>query len=141
MEKERLIHTLKELYNYMEDRANEEQKNEEYHFLFKIHGALASLGAGSPEDDKFGIAGKEAPRRYSAFSSVDDVFNTIDPEGDRFKMNDFSNRPELNESISRIKKIMGLNESMGDIHQTEPDATATDVFDVNEEDEEEDSED
>jgi hypothetical protein len=100
---EDLIYTLKRLYNYMEDRANEEQRNDEYYFLFDIHKSLKSLGESDPEDDKFGIAGKEKPMKISAFSSVEDAFDTIDPEGKRFNMDTRSSRPELNESIEKLK--------------------------------------
>jgi len=103
MENSSLIHTLKKLYNYMEDRADENERNDEYHFLFEIHKALTDLGAGSPEDDKFGIAGKEKPMKLSAFSSSDEAFDAIDPEGKRFNMDTRSSRPELNESIEKLK--------------------------------------
>jgi uncharacterized protein YkuJ len=98
-----LIYTLKRLYNYMEDRANEEQRNDEYHFLFDIYKSLKELGVNPPDDDKFGIAGKEKPLQLRAFSSDDEIFDTIDPEGKRFNMNGRSSRPELNESIKKLK--------------------------------------
>jgi hypothetical protein len=100
---EDLIYTLKRLYNYMEDRANEEQRNDEYQFLFDIYKSLKSLGVNPPDDDKFGIAGKEKPLQLRAFNSDDEVFDMIDPEGKRFDMNTRSSRPELNESIEKLK--------------------------------------
>ena len=103
MDNGRLVHTLKELYNYMEDRADEQGRNEEYRFLFKIHKGLIELGAGSPEDDKFGVSSKEEPSGIRAFDSVEDAFDSIDPEGNRHNMSYNSDRPELNESIKKLK--------------------------------------
>ena len=103
----RLVHTLKELYNYMEDRADEEGRNEEYRFLFKIHKGLIGLGAGSPEDDKFGIAGKEEPMRLSTYSA-EEIGGFLDSQKNNFQP---KKTPGLNEEVSRIKNMMGLNES------------------------------
>lgn len=107
MDNGKLKFLLMELYNYMEDRANEETRNDEYRFLFKIYKQLKELGVRPPDDDKFNVSKKvgteHEPMNFRAFTSDDEIFSAIDPEGKRFNMNGKSNRPELNESLDKIK--------------------------------------
>ena len=117
----RLIQTLKELYNYMEDRADEEGRNQEYRFLFKIHKGLLELGAGSPEDDKFGVASKKEPLNLSAYSA-EEIGAFLNSQKNNFQP---KKTPGLNEDVFHVKmgrftitesekeRIKGLYEEQG----------------------------
>ena len=46
---------LMSLFNYMEERADKEQKNREYMYLVRIYQVLKDLGVRDPDNDKLGV--------------------------------------------------------------------------------------
>ena len=95
---EQVIRTLKILYNYMEDRADEDNENEEYKMLFTIYDALKELGVEPPPDDKFDIHNKSQRPRLSAFGfdEIGSVLGKLTKQRDQFID---SNKENMNEEI------------------------------------------
>lgn len=113
------------LFNYMEERADKEQKNREYMYLVRIYQVLKDLGVRDPDNDKLGVVDNQDIYENKKKKNViklteaqlrDHIQKIISEQSSKYQERD-SKRIEFFDNLSKqiSSKIVGKTYPFGKI--------------------------